>query len=474
MKGHKPVLWSQGLFLHPQHFQALDAATTAQIDLLRLYGMPYFWGVRRIIFNHAFTGNSIQIERLEAVFPSGAALNVPFDAPLAPLALDNTWPAPGTVATLYVGLALPNSEGGNATMQQSIVDNSNKEHSTNSGVGTRFVYSEEPTYMPDVYGHAAPVPVQTLHFAPLLIRDKDLEHYSNYECLPIARVHRKGDSVDIDTSFVPPMLCMDGSPRLNTVVQNVIDAALACSGRLVGYKSAVSNDIPDMRFVLNFTALGILNRFIPQIHHIRSAQHTHPWHVYGILRIFAGELSSFFDGIDCLGREDLTISAHNPHGDDTLEYNHMAPTECFETLCTRIIQLMNDLGIDASKTLPLIWNAPYFMADVPIDFLSPSCQYWLCVRADTLTEEITQSLPRIAKLGAQESLRLIITKAVSGVPLQKIPTPPPGFLRRADTAWYAIDHAHPLWQHIVEQKKISLFWEHAPQEVDVRIISTGR
>ena len=94
MKGHRPVYWSQGLFLHPQHFQAADEATARQIELLRLYGLPYFWGIRRLVFAGSDLDHSVSVEQIEAVFPSGAVVNVPFDASLAPLALGSDWPAP--------------------------------------------------------------------------------------------------------------------------------------------------------------------------------------------------------------------------------------------------------------------------------------------------------------------------------------------------------------------------------------------
>ena len=63
----------------------------------------------------------------------------------------------------------------------------------------------------------------------------------------------------------------------------------------------------------------------------------------------------------------------------------------------------------------------------------------LCLRAETLTESMAEELPRFIKLGARDRLNLIIAKAVSGVPLTRTPSAPPGFLKRSDTAWYSVD-----------------------------------
>lgn len=456
MKGHRPVYWSQGLFLHPQHFQAADEAIAGQIDLLRLYGLPYFRGIRRLVFASSDPDISITIERLEAVFPSGAAVNVPYDAALSPLAMGNDWPAPDKPGVLYLGLALPKSSGANAEPE-----------SSGEFGGKRFVYSDEPATMPDMYGAAAPAPVQRLSYAPILIKDSDLDRYPDFECLPVAVLRRSGEHIEFEADFLPPLLCLDASSHFAGMIRAVRDAALSCAGRLVGYKTSVGAEAPDMRFTLNFTALGILNRQIPILTHFLSTPGIHPWRIYGALRVFAGELSSFYDDMDCLGRA-------SADAEGIADYDHDAPMACFGPLCALLTKLMNDLGIDESKTLQLLPEAPYFNADIPAEFLSPSCRYWLSIRAADMTATLAEELPRFIKLGARDRLNLIIAKAVSGVPLTLAPSAPPGFLKRSDTAWYSVDTAHPLWQNIIDQGKISLFWEGASDGADVRLVATGR
>jgi type VI secretion system protein ImpJ len=442
--------------LHPQHFQAADEAATRQIDLLRLYGLPYFWGVRRLAFTGSAPDRAISIERLEAVFPSGAAVNVPFDASLAPLALSGDWPAPDKPGILYLGLALPRSGGANAAPEP-----------TEGFAGRRFVYAEEPEITPDIYGSSAPSPVQRLKYAPVFIRDTELERYAGFEFLPLAMLRRAGERIEFEPHFLPPLLCLEASPRLTGLVREIQDTALSCAGRLSGYKTTVGTEAPDMRFVLNFTALGIMNRHIPALAHLMSAPSIHPWSVYGALKALAGELSTFYHYLDCLGRQPAS-----PEG--LPDYNHDNLQSCFEPLAALLTRLMADLGLDESKTLHLSPTPPDFAADIPEDFLSPSCRYWLCIRAAALTESMAEEFPRFAKIGTRDRLNLIIAKAVSGVPLTRIPSAPPGFLKRSDTAWFSLDTAHPLWQNIAEQGKISLFWEGAPEGAEARIIATGR
>jgi type VI secretion system protein ImpJ len=280
-------------------------------------------------------------------------------------------------------------------------------------------------------------------------------------------VRRAGENIELDPYFIPPLLCLDANAHLSGLVQEMQDMAVSCAGRLGGYKDAESAETIDIPFILNFTALCILNRNIPLLAHLRSGPNVHPWHIYGVLRQFAGELSIFYDDMDCLGR---SMSA----ADGIPAYAHDNPREVFEALCALLRKLMGGLNMDASKTLTLVRTPPYFSADIPENFISPASKYWLSISFDSLTESLADNFPRFAKLGTKERLNTIISKAVSGVSLTRVRTAPPGFIKKTNTAWFAIDVAHPLWQSIVEQSKISLFWESAPEGAIAKLVATGR
>ncbi|MDR2800406.1 MAG: type VI secretion system baseplate subunit TssK, partial [Desulfovibrio sp.] len=171
MNGHRPIFWNQGLFLHPQHFQAADEELRRHIAPLRIYGLPYFWGVRRLVWRAFAPDHSLTVESLEAIFPSGAVVNVPYDASLAPFSLRGDWPEPDKPGTLLLGLALPKADGNNAAPEGEFA-------------GVRFVYAETPEQMPDVYGDSPAAPVHRLRYAPVLIKDADLGKYPDFETLP--------------------------------------------------------------------------------------------------------------------------------------------------------------------------------------------------------------------------------------------------------------------------------------------------
>ena len=84
------VLWGEGLFLRPQHFQRQDAYHEARLFESIQAIQPYNWGVRSVrIDRDALGSNVLRLSELSLVFPDGALYSAPQadDLP-APVALD--------------------------------------------------------------------------------------------------------------------------------------------------------------------------------------------------------------------------------------------------------------------------------------------------------------------------------------------------------------------------------------------------
>ena len=72
------VLWGEGLFLRPQHFQRQDAYHEARLFESIQAIQPYNWGVRSVrIDRDALGSNVLRVAELALVFPGGAAYSAP-------------------------------------------------------------------------------------------------------------------------------------------------------------------------------------------------------------------------------------------------------------------------------------------------------------------------------------------------------------------------------------------------------------
>ena len=85
MIGSKRILWGEGLFLRPQHFQqhALFLETSIAQTLRHTHGNP--WGVRQLSLDiDGLRGGIVRLDSLELVFRDGTLVEAPNANPLPP------------------------------------------------------------------------------------------------------------------------------------------------------------------------------------------------------------------------------------------------------------------------------------------------------------------------------------------------------------------------------------------------------
>ncbi|RYE97317.1 MAG: type VI secretion system baseplate subunit TssK, partial [Oxalobacteraceae bacterium] len=72
------VLWDEGLFLRPQHFQQQERYHDARLNQTACALHPYCWGVRRMTIDlDALRNDVLRIEELSLLFPEGEVYRAP-------------------------------------------------------------------------------------------------------------------------------------------------------------------------------------------------------------------------------------------------------------------------------------------------------------------------------------------------------------------------------------------------------------
>ena len=85
MSAHNRVIWSEGLFLQPQHFQQQDRYFERYVETRCAPLAPYSWGFTEMEFERDFLKiGKIGLRRVAGVFPDGTPFRMPDDDPLPP------------------------------------------------------------------------------------------------------------------------------------------------------------------------------------------------------------------------------------------------------------------------------------------------------------------------------------------------------------------------------------------------------
>src|SRR5580765_6464013 len=83
MSAHNRVIWSEGLFLQPQHFQQQERYFERYVEGRCRALVPNSWGFTEIEFEPDFLSiGKVALRRAAGVFPDGTPFRMPDDDPL--------------------------------------------------------------------------------------------------------------------------------------------------------------------------------------------------------------------------------------------------------------------------------------------------------------------------------------------------------------------------------------------------------
>lgn len=83
MSAHNRVVWSEGLFLQPQHFQQQDRYLERYVESRCQALIPYSWGFTEVEIERDFLKiGKFGLRRAMGVFPDGTPIRMPDDDPL--------------------------------------------------------------------------------------------------------------------------------------------------------------------------------------------------------------------------------------------------------------------------------------------------------------------------------------------------------------------------------------------------------
>ena len=462
MKIERPLFWHQGLFLQPQHFQLLDLSFQSLLTPFHDFMEPHFWGTGEIEIQRAALGNgTFNLSKGSFLFQDGTYAVLPGNALIEGRPFEDAWVEGGKPFPVYVGLKKWNDAAENVTVLERLENF--------SGVTTRFVTTADPEEVNDLHSGGPQGRVERLCYVMKLFWERERDQLGDYLLIPLAQLERVGGEIKLSEDFVPPCLTLSSSDRLFKLVKEIRDQVASRSHQLEEYKSQRGIQTAEFgaRDMVYLLALRSLNRYVPLLFHLTETQQVHPWSVYGILRQLIGELSSFSERINVMGEAE--------DGSRLLpSYDHRSLRECFSAAQALIIQLLDEITAGPEYVIRLIYDGTYYAADLKPAMFEGRNRFYLVVKTEEDPKFVLQSLTTIAKLSAREYLPILIARALPGIGLEHLPVPPQELPRRAHSIYFAVDHHHDQWASVEKGHNIALYWDNAPEDLEVELMVVGR
>ncbi|HMK85281.1 MAG TPA: type VI secretion system baseplate subunit TssK [Steroidobacteraceae bacterium] len=426
MSAYSKVLWSEGLFLRPQHFQQQDRFFEHLLETRCFALRSHPWGCAELELERDMLAiGKLGVRRAIGVFPDGTPFRIPEDDP-APTPLD----VGTSVRDETVFLALPVRQQNGADVDRSAGQESIVRHMI------REVESRDATSDAGVTVRLEVGPLKTR----IMLSHQTLDDYAR---IPIAQVlERRADQrVVLNDRFIPTVLDARAASILATFMIELQGLLHQRGDALAGRVSATGRG--GAAEIADFLMLQAINRYEPLTSHLVSGGIVHPEDLYRHCVAIAGELATF------------TSASKRP--DAFPGYAHDRLRESFEPV---IAALRASLSAVLEQTAIAIPIEPkkfgLSVATVADRTLFSTAVFVLAVRADTPAEELRQRFPAQLKIGPVEKIRNLVNLQLPGIALRAIPVAPRQIPYHAGFVYFELDQANELWAELKASGGIAL------------------
>ncbi|MDL2356250.1 MAG: type VI secretion system baseplate subunit TssK [Pseudomonadota bacterium] len=446
MSSASKVLWGEGLFLRPQHFQQQDQYHEQQLHERVQALHPYGWGVGHLkLDREALVTNSLRVLELSLIFPDGEIISAPGNDAL-PEAVDLSELGAGQSVTFHAALPVLKQFGGNFAPPGQVNN------------GARFVQGNCDTA--DLYTQAARAELSYLKKALRLV--SDAEPRDSYVSFPLLRLRRVSTGgFEVDPAFIAPSQSIRSSPLLLLQLRRLMDALQAKVSALHGHHREPSKNVVEYRSgdMSSFWLLHTASAAFASLSHYFQHPALHPERLYEQLLGLAGALMTFSKNYVLA---DLPV------------YQHADPGPAFAQLHLIIRELLDTVISSKYFSIALSETKPsYHHGVLDSGKIDERTAFYLAVAADMPALELVEVVPLRFKIGAPDDVDKFVLSAMPGVRLQHAPQVPSALPVRPDTCYFTLDSKGPMYERMLQAQSISIYVPSGMRELKLELVAVA-
>ena len=419
MSWYSKVVWSEGLFLRPQHFQQQDRHAEWYVEARSRAAGGLFWGFTHLEIDEAALGTGkVALAAARGVLPDGTPFDFPATHP-APAALDI--PADTRNAVVYLALPLRRAQSPEAAP-----DGDPAAHLA------RYTPVEES--LVDAAGSdGATEPIEVAHPRLVLaLADQLSDAFVRVGVLRVVE-RRPDNNLLVDKAYIPPVLGCRASPVLGGFLREIRgllgQRGEALAARLAQPGAGGVAEIADFIFLLT------VNRHQPVFDHLAELTQLHPERLFSQLLALSGELATLVGS----ERRPAPLPA----------YNHDALEACFAPLIRDIRRaLATVLEQNAIQIELQDHKQGRYVGLVADRSLLRHAGFVLAVNAQVPSETLRTRFPAQAKLGPLEKIRELVNLQLPGIALRPLPVAPRQIPFHAGFSYFELDNGGELWKQL--------------------------
>jgi len=412
------VVWSEGMFLRPQHFQQFERHIESLLRRRTQALQGFFWGFSSLeIDRDALALGKVALTQAAGVLPDGT----PFEFERtqdAPAALD----VDPQARDVRVMLALPRRRPGACEVI----------YEEGQDTLARFEVHEGEIEDSGAVG-MEPALVQLGRLRLRLMLETDLG--DEWVGVGVARVvERRADNrVLLDERYIPPWLEAGAQPTLRTFgveLYGLLEArSEVLSQRLTQPGRGGVSEVAD------FMLLETVNRYVGALWHARQVPNQHPERLFHDWLMLACDLATY------------TSAERRPEVLPTYEHDDLQAT--FEPLMAELRRSLSVVLEQHAIQIPLHDRGQGVRtAQISDPELLRNAGFVLAVHADMPAEAVRSRFPAQVKIGPVDRIRDLVHLQLPGVTVHTLPVAPRQIPYSAGYVYFELDKSGDFWRQL--------------------------
>jgi type VI secretion system protein ImpJ len=442
----KPV-WTEGLFMTPQHLQQSDLYHEALLHSRMHAVLAFDWGITGVQFDErALSAGQLKLIKCHGFFPDGTPFFIGDRGEDAVEARPLEGVFPAALEALDVFLAVPNTRDAHSNVGLD---------PQKAGPAVRFL--AQAVTVPDMNTGRNETNVMWARENLRILFGTEAR--DAFQTVRIAQLVRdRTGAIVVRKNFIPSILHIGASDHLMGNVRRLLSALVGkqkslAEGRRMRTSAAVDFQASD---TAKFWLLHTCNSFIPAVSHLADHGNAHPEDLYSLVGALIGELCTF-----------------DADGDPTSipKFNYLELTDVFDPMFDRAIRQITGVISESYVVIPLEKREDGMYLGKFDDPKLPRT-HELFLEAKGADEGVLRErLPRLLKIGSWTQIGYILNAAMPGVRVGVEYRPPGAIPVKPGLVYLRVDQAGDYWNDILGSGTIAIYQPIDPQKVDLRLIA---
>ncbi|MFT4928269.1 MAG: type VI secretion system protein ImpJ [Phenylobacterium sp.] len=423
------VIWSEGSFIRPQHFQQHERFVLQQLDNRTRDQFPFGYGFSQLALNvQDLEFGRVTLTTCCGFFQDGTTFNAPeYDKLLPSIDVDNS------IKDAIVYLAIPTKNA--ATVEVA-------EHSDTDETGSLTRYIREEATVVDL--STSQLKTADLQLGKLRLRlfveaqngnDDSQRVPQGYLKLAVAHISEiRSGRIKLNDAFIPTIINFSQSTVLLDFIHH-LHSILTTRADELAARASSSGGKGGVAEVSDFMLLQMINRFEPLFGHYGVIEGLHPLFLYQTLISFAGEMSTFMK--------------QNKRPMVFPEYNHDAAIKSFLPIIQDIKKSFDVILAQHAQSIPLSPPKNGFRAArITNPAILDTAYFVLAISAQVPDERIRTEFPAQVKIAPGEQIYRLVHSALPGIEIVPMPAAPREIPLTAGFTYFELNQQNPLWQEL--------------------------